>query len=214
MQRHVSPRFLRFLGVLLLALFAACGKAPPASEAAVDVHDGDVCAVCGMYLRGSPGPRAQAWVAGERKPQVFDSIRDFFAWVLQPEHQANVQSLYVQNSALIDWQHPTGAAHSFIDARHAYYVAWQPLPGSMGATLAPFATRADAEAFVAREGGAVLTFGQVTPDLVAGLAGECPAAAAAPAALPACHAPPAGAAHAQGDDPMSAALSHDHAPMP
>ncbi len=205
MPRNPAPSFL---AVLLLALFAACGKAPPASEAAVDVHDGDVCAVCGMYLRGSPGPRAQAWVAGQGKPQVFDSIRDFFAWVLQPEHQANVESLYVQNSALIDWQHPTGAANSFIDARRAYYVAWQPLPGSMGATLAPFATRADAEAFVAREGGAVLTFAQVTSDLVANLDDHCPTAA------PACHAPPAGAAHAQGDDPMSAAMAHDHTPMP
>lgn len=212
MPRHVSPRFLRLLGMLLLVLFAACGKAPPASEAAIDVHDGDVCAVCGMYLRGSPGPRAQAWVAGQRKPQVFDSIRDFFAWVLQPEHQANVESLYVQNSALIDWQHPTGAAHSFIDARRAYYVAWQPLPGSMGATLAPFATRADAEAFVAKEGGAVLTFAQVTPDLVAGLAGQCPSAAT-PDVLPPCHTLPVGAAHAEGDDTMSAAMSHSRTPI-
>lgn len=180
----------RASSLLLVALLAACGAQVAAEHQAVEVHDGDVCAVCGMYLRDSPGPRGEAWVNGEPKPLVFDSIRDFFAWVLQPEHQHTAGSLYVQNSALIDWRHPTGAAASFIDARRAFYVAWQPLPGSMGATLAPFADRAAADGFVAKHGGAVLTFAQVTPDLVASLDRQCPPAG--PGAAPACHAPPAG----------------------
>lgn len=186
-------RFVRIMlcivaWALLLAVLAGCGRTAATSEPAVAIHDDDVCAVCGMYLRDAPGPRAQAWVSGASRPLFFDSIRDFFAWILQPENRANLQSLYVQDSARIDWQHPSNAASSFIDARRAYYVAWQPLPGSMGPTLAPFASRAAAEDFVARHGGAVLTFADVTPALVADLAGHCPASPGA-ASLPACHAP-------------------------
>ena len=200
----VRPRWL--LNALFAALLVGCGAQVASSESAIDVHDGDICAVCGMYLRGSPGPRAQAWETGSTKPLIFDSVRDFFAWELQPEHQHTASTMYVQDSARIDWQHPTGAASSFIDAHQAYYVAWQPLPGSMGATLAPFATRAAAEHFVAEHGGAVLSFDQITPDLVASLTGQCPAPAAAGTA-PICHAPPAGAPPAAGGDESTATMS-------
>lgn len=170
--------------VLALAVFAGCGGHPPPAKHAVDTHADDACAVCGMYLDGSPGPRAEAWTAGRAKPLVFDSTRDFFAYVLQPENQAALQELFVQDSAHIDWQQPSHAAVSFIDARRAFYVAWQPLPGSMGPTLAPFATRTAAEAFVREHGGAVLGFDEITPALVAALDYRCPARATSDAGGP------------------------------
>ena len=166
---------------LALALLVGCGGGRAPARHAVDTHPDDTCAVCGMYLDGSPGPRAEAWVAGRSKPLMFDSTRDFFAYVLQPENQASLQELFVQDSARIDWQRPSRAADSFIDARRAFYVAWQPLPGSMGPTLAPFATRAAAETFARGHGGAVLGFDEVTPALVAALDYRCPAKAAADA---------------------------------
>lgn len=170
--------------VLALALLAGCGGKPAPAHHAVDTHPDDACAVCGMYLDGSPGPRAEAWISGRSKPLMFDSTRDFFAYVLQPENQSALQELFVQDSARIDWQQPAHAAVSFIDARAAVYVAWQPLPGSMGPTLAPFASRAAAEAFKAEHGGAVLGFAEITPALVATLDYRCPAQAASnPATL-------------------------------
>lgn len=190
------PRFFRLMALCLAAVLASCGSQPTGRQAAVDVQDGDVCAVCGMYLRDAPGPRAEAWVAGATRPLMFDSIRDFFAWTLQPEHQQTARALYVQDSALIDWQHPTTAAASFIDARHAFYVAWQPLPGSMGPTLAPFATHAMAAHFVGEHGGAVLTFEAITPELVAGLGSHCPTEGAT-----ACHAAPANPPHSMPGSP-------------
>jgi copper chaperone NosL len=194
--RSVS-RFGRLAAlVLALALLAGCGGNPPPAKHAVDTHADDACAVCGMYLDGSPGPRAQAWVAGRAKPLVFDSTRDFFAYVLQPENQAALQELFVQDSARIDWQQPSHAAVSFIDARRAFYVAWQPLPGSMGPTLAPFATRAAAAAFVHEHGGAVLGFDEITPALVATLDYRCPAQIAAASGRPLqCLAGPAASPH-------------------
>lgn len=163
---------------LALVLLAGCGGGHAPAQHAVDTHPDDACAVCGMYLDGSPGPRAEAWVSGRAKPLVFDSTRDFFAYVLQPENQSALQELFVQDSAHLDWRQPSHAAVSFIDARRAFYVAWQPLPGSMGPTLAPFASRAAAQAFVHEHGGAVLGFDEVTPALVAALDYRCPAQAA------------------------------------
>ncbi len=166
-----------YLGAVLalMVLLAGCGASRGPARHAVAVSPDDICAVCGMELAHSPGPRAQAWMAGHARPLMFDSTRDFFAYVLQPENQSQLQDLFVQDTARIDWRRPGRDADTFIDARRALYVAWQPLPGSMGPTLAPFATRAAAEAFMRAHGGAVLGFDQVSLALVAGLAGRCPA---------------------------------------
>ncbi|WHZ18076.1 MAG: Nitrous oxide reductase maturation protein, outer-membrane lipoprotein NosL [Rhodanobacteraceae bacterium] len=189
---QLISRFSRCFALLALVLLvAACSGKPAPARHAVDVQPDDVCAVCGMELSASPGPRGQAWVAGKARPLMFDSTRDFLAYVLQPENQSGLRELFVQDTARIDWQHPGRDAASFIDARRAVYVAWQPLPGSMGPTFAPFANRAAAEAFVRTHGGAVLAFDAITPELVATLAYHCPAAASAGDAH--CMAPPASA---------------------
>lgn len=212
---HAGARILGRCGALLpaLALLAACNSAPAPVRHAADVGADDTCAVCGMELSRSPGPRGQAWVAGHARPLMFDSTRDFFAYVLQPENQSGLQELFVQDTARIDWQHPGRDAASFIEARTAFYVAWQPLPGSMGPTFAPFASRAAADAFVREHGGAVLKFDQVMPDLVAALAYQCPPAAST-ADTPG-H-PPCAAAHASGlaadaapEGPSTASTSSD-----
>lgn len=168
--------------IVLVALLAGC-NAPPPVRHAVNILPGDTCAVCGMELARSPGPRGQAWVTGHTRPLMFDSTRDFFAYVLQPENQSSLQDLFVQDTTRIDWQHPGRDAVTFTDARKAVYVAWQPLPGSMGPTLAPFADRKAAAAFAQAHGGAVLTFAAITPDLIATLGYHCPATAA-PDAVP------------------------------
>ena len=163
------------LVLLLGLLLAGCGDnqaLPP--QNAVAIRKDDVCAVCGMYIAGSPGPRGEAYVEGRKLPLKFDSTRDFFAYVLQPENMTRLQHLFVQDSARIDWKHPTNAADSFIDARTAYFVAWHPLPGSMGPTLASFSKQTDAQAFVRDHGGEVLGFHEVIPELISLLGDACP----------------------------------------
>lgn len=192
--------------IATLAFLAGCGTGHAPSQHAVAVHADDACAVCGMYLGESPGPRGQAWVEGQARPLVFDSIRDFFAWVLQPEHESGIEAVFVQDTTRIQWQHPVGEGTTFIDARQAIYVAWQPLPGSMGPTLAPFATRSAAEAFTREYGGAMLTFGEVTPTLIANLQGHCPAREVAVGGRTlACHAPAGPAATGLAARPPSGA---------
>lgn len=181
MKRIRWPQAALLLAALALAGCAAEHSAQP--EPAVAIAPGDVGAGCGMVIDGSPGPRAEAWIDGYTAPLKFGSTRDFFAYVLQPEHRLRVGHLYVQDSAAIDWRQPTDAAASFIAAREAYYVAWQPRLGMMGPTFASFATRSAADAFVARNGGQVLRFRDITPELVGLLEAGCPAPDSPAAAL-------------------------------
>jgi nitrous oxide reductase accessory protein NosL len=168
------------IGLLLVALvillLSACeSRQPPPPQVAVDIHQGDACAVCGMYIEAGPGPRGEAYVQGYKAPLKFGSTRDFFAYVLQPENNTRLQHLLVQDSARINWQHPSNEARTFVDARTAYYVAWQPLSGLMGPTFASFAANKDAEAFVGAHGGEILRFAAVTAELTSLLGYDCPA---------------------------------------
>jgi copper chaperone NosL len=176
MAGRISGRLGSIAALLLTALLAACGGGERAQhQVPVAIRKGDMCAVCGMYIQDHPGPRAEAYVEGSAVPLKFGSTRDFFAYVLQPDNASQLQSLYVQDSARIDWKHPSDAPQSFVDARKASYVAWQPLPGGMGPTLASFADPADARAFIAEYGGQLLSFGDVTPQLISALGYACPA---------------------------------------
>ncbi len=160
---------------LLVLLLTACGSSqPPPAQAAVDIHKGDACAVCGMYIDAGPGPRAEAWVQGYKAPLKFGSTRDFFAYATDPENTTRLQQLLVQDSARINWKHPSNEASTFVDARAAWYVAWQPLSGLMGPTFASFAARQDADAFVRTQGGEILSFSGVTPKLISLLGYRCP----------------------------------------
>lgn len=160
------------LAALALCVLAGCGRHDNASQLAVAIAKGDICVVCGMEIDQQPGPRAEAYVAD--KPIRFGSTRDFFGFVIQPDVIHQLGRLYVQDSARIDWQHPANDATSFTEARNAWYVAWQPLPGEMGPTFASFAHRADAEIFRKEHGGALLRFNQVTASVVTGLTDHCP----------------------------------------
>jgi len=154
--------------VLALLLLAACGRqeAVRRAQPPVPIGPDDVCAVCGMYITHYPGPRGEAYVEGRKAPLKFGSTRDFFAYVLQPEHRALLQTLYVQDMAATSWRHPKD---HWIDARKAWYVPESALPGAMGPTLASFLHKKDAEAFARRYGGRVLSFDQVTLRLITDL---------------------------------------------
>jgi len=111
---------------------------------------------------------------GATRPLKFGSTRDFFAYVTRADVKDRLGAEYVQNTARIDWKHPSNSASSFINARKAWYVAFQPLGGAMGPTLASFAKRPRAEAFIEAHGGKLMRYADVTPALISHLAYTCP----------------------------------------
>ncbi|MHB1247307.1 MAG: nitrous oxide reductase accessory protein NosL [Sulfuriferula sp.] len=174
----ITYRTLSLWGITTMLILALCGcegGKDQAKQLPAAIVKGDTCAVCGMEIGPYPGPRAEAYVAGVSKPLKFGGTRDFFAYVTQPDNATRLETLYVQDCSHIDWAHPIDSAESFVEARKAYYVGWQPLPGEMGPTFASFARRPDAMAFIQAHGGALLRYDQITPQIVSGLGYVCPA---------------------------------------
>ncbi len=162
-----SSRRLALVTVLIVAfLLAGCDQQtgtdivqqPPAH-----FQPGDECHVCGMLIARFPGPRGEAYVSRRERPLKFCSTRDLFAWLLQPETAAVVQSVYVHDMAQTDWAHPEDTR--LIDARSAWYVVGSERLGAMGPTLVPFAEPAAAQAFANSYGGQLLRFDEITLQL-------------------------------------------------
>lgn len=179
-RRLVAGAAVATLGLLLVG----CGnKSRSLERQAVAIPGDAVSASCGMRIAGSPGPRGEVFVDGKTAPLVFGSTRDLMGYVLQPENQARLDGVYVQDSGRIDWRHPSDAASTFIPARKAYYVVWQTLPGAMGPTLATFADMKAAMAFRDKHGGQVLSYKQITPEVVSLLSYQCPKSGSPVAAI-------------------------------
>lgn len=149
------------LGSTMLLPGCSQGEAAaPLQAVAIDRNTAD--AVDGMLLLDYPGPKGQILYA-DGKPDFFCDTVGMFSMVLKPEQQRQVRAVFVQDMAQEDWAKPVG---HWIDAKAAFYVAGSKARGAMGATLASFAREEDARAFAAKQGGQVLRFGQVTPDMV------------------------------------------------
>lgn len=123
---------------------------------------------CGMALADHPGPKGQIQVKGRKQPYWFSSARDTLAFTLLPEEPKDIAAIYVTAmDKAASWERP--GAESWVDARAAAYVVGSDATGGMGQReVVPFSTRAAAEAFRARHGGAVVGFDAVPRDAVLG----------------------------------------------
>ena len=163
---HIGILFV----MVFLLLVTACSDDRQADVAnmPVAIHDGDECHVCGMLITNFPGPKGEAYMAGQKQVLKFCSTRDLFAHLLQPEVIPNVREIYVHDMGATDWDHP--ADNVLIDARKAWYVVDQPLKGAMGPTLASFKDKDAAENFAKKHNGRVLGFEEVTLEVISTLA--------------------------------------------
>lgn len=148
---------------LLLALvLAACGQATEAPPAPLEIAAGSTCDLDGMLLADYPGPKGQIHYKDDQQVHWFCDTLEVLATLKHPEQVRVVRAAYVQDMAQADWAQPQG---HWIDARSAWYVIGSRKKGSMGATAASFSTQGDAQAFASREGGRVLAFDAITPEL-------------------------------------------------
>lgn len=170
MRFHRSPALRHVAAAIVLAgaagaavVLSGCTRSEAAAVQAIEPGRDTPCSLDGMTLADFPGPKAQ--ILYERgDPDFFCDTVEMFSIFLKPEQQRVVRALFVQDMGQATWDHPTG---HWIDAKTAFYVAGSKARGSMGPTIASFAREQDARDFATREGGKVLRFGEVTPDLAA-----------------------------------------------
>ncbi len=144
----------------------ASGLAPTAARA---VPADARCPVCGMFPARSPQWAAQV-IFSNGDAQFFDSPLSLFQYLhdmarYSPGRSAHdVAASYVSDSAV---------PGQWLAAEGAFYVHGSDARGPMRAgNLPAFATPAAAQEFAARRGGKVLAFAQISPALLAQLAGS------------------------------------------
>jgi len=154
----------RSLGCLACApLFSACGQQAATATGPQEIQAGTSCDLDGMLLADYPGPKAQIHYHDRPEPQFLCDTVEMFSLLLKPEQLRPVRAVYVQDMGQADWERPVG---HWVDAKQAYFVRGSKRRGSMGPTLASFAQRTDAEAFVKQWGGELHAFAQVTVEMV------------------------------------------------
>ncbi len=161
----ITPRYLAaaFSSTLLITVLVitGCDQTPQKAATPMEITRDSYCSLDGMLLADHPGPKAQIHYA-QGAPEFFCDTVEMFSLYLQPEQQKRVVALFVHDMGKTDWEKPAG---QWIDARQAFYVAGSRRRGSMGPTFASFSDESAARAFVEKEGGKVLRFNEITPDM-------------------------------------------------
>lgn len=123
------------------------------------------CPVCGMYPARSPRWAGQI-LFRDGAAQFFDSPIDLFAF-LQKIGRYNRSYALDDVAARFVSDFETGG---WIALESAFFVHGSAAPGPMrGGDLPAFGSREAAGRFASKQGGRVLAFSQVTPELVASL---------------------------------------------
>jgi len=162
-------RYSALIGLMTAALLlGGCQDTSQETLAAPEpIASGDSCHVCGMLITSHPGPKGEAFLGNNAAPLKFCSTAELFTFLKQPENAAQLSHAYVHDVARSAWETPDDSA--FIRANEALYVIGHDQRGSMGHTLASFAQREDAEAFMQRHGGNIIVFDDVDLELLARL---------------------------------------------
>lgn len=128
------------------------------------------CPVCGMYPARFPRWAAQT-LFRDGAAQYFDSPVDLFVFLHRVDRYNRSYTLNdVAASFVTDFE-----SGQWIELQKAFFVRGSAALGPMrDADLPAFASRAAADGFIRRRGGQVLTFTQVTPELIRSLGGNAP----------------------------------------
>lgn len=128
------------------------------------------CPVCGMYPARFPRWAAQT-LFRDGAAQYFDSPVNLFVFLHRVDRYNRSYTLNdVAASFVTDFE-----SGQWIELQKAFFVRGSAALGPMrGADLPAFASRAAADGFIRGRGGQVLTFTQVTPELIRSMGGDAP----------------------------------------
>jgi copper chaperone NosL len=152
--------------ILAILLLASCRETAADKPEPVALSDDTLGYYCRMNLADHAGPMGQIHLAGYPVPLFFAQVRDTVAYLRAPEREAPITAVYVSDmGAAQSWQAP--GAQNWTDAGSAIYVVGAGVRGGMGAPeIVPFAQAEDAEAFIARYGGAAMALDDIPDDAV------------------------------------------------
>lgn len=159
-MREAAAFLLLTLCFASYLFLSSCGpnRGPVASDAAFGV-----CPVCRMKVKASDAWAAEIYYKDQTK-LMFESPGDMLAFYTSPKDyevdgahkdRANIEKIVVK-----DYQ-----SKQTTDAHQAVFVYKSTITGPMGADFLPFVKRADAEAFVAANGGTLLSLNEVTGEI-------------------------------------------------
>jgi nitrous oxide reductase accessory protein NosL len=158
--KHIGRNLL---GIAMVGLLAAAPLL--AGGRGVAPSPKDKCPVCGMFVAKYPDWLATITFTGA-PPLFFDGPKDLFTYLQS-------RGSYSRNQAVAAIE--TIQVHDYyslkpIDARSAYFVIGSDVFGPMGKELVPFAKAAEAQEFSRdHQGKKLLSFGEVTPQVLKGL---------------------------------------------
>lgn len=155
--------------ILLMIMYLQLAVLVPLSFAnggATDIISGEVrCTVCGMFVAKYPNWLVQIHYADLAQTRFFDGPKDMLVFYFNPERydgppRDTIKDIFVKDYYSLKW----------LSAQEAFYVTGSDIYGPMGHELIPFETREAAESFSKdHRGKEILTFGQITPELVESL---------------------------------------------
>lgn len=158
----------RLLLVALAALsLAACRQEASSDKPAPAQLTADAVGhYCQMLVADHPGPKSQLFLKGVKVPLWFGQVTDAIAYLRDPERDGEIVAFYVTDTARAEsWMVPGDKA--WTDGQKAVYVLDSDLKGGMGMPEAiPFASRADAEAFMKAAGGRIVALAEVPESYV------------------------------------------------
>jgi len=178
MQQSDLKKVLSLIVVLVLALTAGCAAsanksgtqsaAAEASQAAAmqprKIPADVSCGKCGMYPAKYPRWQAQIiFKDGSMTP--FDGCKCMFNFLFGVEKFDKTHS---RDDVSVAWVKDFNSG-AWINAADARYVVGSAMMGPMGKELIPFADNAAATQFNQEQGGTMMEYGAITPDVLATL---------------------------------------------
>lgn len=136
-------------------------KPPP-----VTMTDDALGHTCQMYLADHDGPKGQIAIKGMDQPLWFAQVVDAVAYLQGRERDGDVLAAYVSDMGKAEsWGAP--GRDNWVDADSASFVIDSRRMGGMGMPEAiPFGTKQEADAFVAEEGGKVVSLTEIPASYV------------------------------------------------
>jgi nitrous oxide reductase accessory protein NosL len=152
--------------ILILIVFTQLLVSPSvlyANGKASDTVSSQVrCAVCGMFVAKYPNWLAQVHYDDQKQTKFFDGVKDMMVFYFNPERfeappRESIKNIYVKDYYSLKW----------FSANDAFYVIGSDVYGPMGHELIPFESKGAAESFLKdHHGKEIITFGDITPELI------------------------------------------------